>query len=125
MFIDDNEVENYINSKLIQQNLGDCDIVVFNNAVEALKDFIAIDKTSPLDVNLIPELIILNINMPIMNGFEFLAEFKLLSENLRKGMRFFLLTSSSSVIDQDKSKEFDEIVAYITKPLAKENLLDI
>jgi CheY-like chemotaxis protein len=89
------------------------------SALDFLKN---IDKGG-LSEELIPELIFLDINMPYLDGFQFLEQFELLSEETKSKMKILVLTSSLSQGDMDRAAEHPRIMEFVNKPLL-ENVLD-
>jgi response regulator RpfG family c-di-GMP phosphodiesterase len=70
----------------------------------------------------IPEVIFLDLNMPILNGFEFLNALKYLPKELTAGIKVILVTSSSDERDIRKSSEYSRVIQYIIKPIKKIDL---
>ena len=94
---------------------------VFNTGKEAL-EFIK-DKTSGPDIisHTWPDLILLDINMPVMDGFDFLEEFHDLQVPETSKPKIFMLTNSNHPKDMKRAGKFD-VDGYFIKPLTKEKL---
>ncbi|MBX9853506.1 MAG: response regulator [Cytophagaceae bacterium] len=118
LLVDDDGVTNFINHRLIKKlNLTDCiqSAINGNEALRYIKDFI-----SKNDQNC-PELILLDINMPVLDGFEFLDEFQKLNINNRDRVKIIMLTTSTHQKDVLKIAK-DTKIGYINKPLTEEKL---
>ena len=63
--------------------------------------------------------------MPILNGFQFMEEFKVANEKIKKDIQIYMLTSSLSSEDLDRAKLFPEISEYFVKPITLRNLTRI
>jgi CheY-like chemotaxis protein len=72
--------------------------------------------------NILPEVIFLDIDMPLMDGFQFLDEFEKLGSNTKEKCKIVMLTSSINPQDVNKSKNYLYVKKYINKPLSQENL---
>ena len=72
MLVDDNEIDNIINEKIIEANSFADSILVFQTGQEAL-DYLKDNQNNEKDL---PEIVFLDINMPIMDGFQFLEDFE-------------------------------------------------
>lgn len=73
----------------------------------------------------IPEIIFLDINMPIMNGWDFLEELENIKASFPKTPRIYILSSTVDPEDYKRAKTFTEVIDFISKPLSKEFLDDI
>ncbi len=118
MLIDDDQVTNMINKKLITR---DFNVVVsaYTDAQEALGDIEGIINSSTGEM---PDIILLDINMPVMDGWEFLTEFQKLPICATSKCKVFMLTSSIDLEDIEKSKTFTSVSDFISKPLTVDKL---
>jgi CheY-like chemotaxis protein len=122
MLIDDNEIDNLINQKMIEATGFAEKIVVYSGAKGAIEFLRNIEK---LDTKHIPGLIFLDIDMPLMDGFQFLEEFQKLSDIIRESCRIVMLTSSNNPDDIKRSKSNSFVAAYLSKPLSQNALNDL
>jgi len=119
--IDDDEIYIYLIKKSLAALDVEHSINAYANGLEALKGFKAlIDQQQP-----IPEIIFLDINMPIMDGWEFLKGFKEIQALLPNQIPIYIISSSIAAEDKEKAKKFPEIVDYLSKPVELETLESI
>lgn len=85
----------------------------------------AIDHIKARDAVLQPELIFLDINMPGMDGWEFIEHYKLLDNSLQKAMIVVMLTTSDNPDDIARARTQGILSDFKTKPLTKEMLSDV
>lgn len=116
--IDDDKIYHFLLKNLFKQNGIDVASTFFVNGSDAI-DYIK--KNTGEEI--LPDLILLDVNMPIMNGWQFLEEFGKISKDLTKTPTIYMISSSNNEVDINKSKEFDGAVkGYFLKPICKEDL---
>lgn len=122
MLIDDSEIDNMVNAHILSKNNIAKNIIVHSSANDALNYLSKINHNSDF---LIPDVILLDINMPIMNGFGFLVEFEKFDDSLLNKIKVVMLTSSVDPNDIRRSKEYKTVQSFISKPLSIEHLNSI
>lgn len=122
MLVDDNKIDLFVNKKIIENAQIDSNVRTFVRAQSALSFLKIFEKNKEYKTMCIPDIIFLDINMPEMNGFQFLDEFNKL-ENIRdKNIKIYLLSSSTNIHDVIKAKSKRSCVGFISKPLTANNL---
>src|SRR5690606_23152264 len=125
LLVDDDEITNYINSDLIKSLDIAEKISIAYNGKEAL-DYLVKAHESPSEEHIIPDLIFLDINMPVMNGFQFLEDYYYLMGDKKLSTIVTMLTTS--LIKEEVSRALDMVhvvKGYIEKPLTKDIILQI
>ncbi|WP_316812387.1 response regulator [Pedobacter heparinus] len=118
LLIDDNDVDLKINSKLIKiSNLFD-EIVVCQSAEEGLTYL----NQHLSDVQKLPDFILLDIQMPDMDGFDFLEYYKKLPKRLTEKCLIAMLSSTLDFGDIKKAEASQHVVKLLKKPLHAEEL---
>jgi CheY-like chemotaxis protein len=116
LLIDDNYIDNFVTSKLLTNSNFALDIVVRQSPAEAI--------AALREGAVTPDVIFLDLRMPVMNGFEFLNEFDKLT--IEKGhIKIFMLSSSLDPTDIKKSFDNKYITQFLHKPLTKKILEDL
>ncbi|HEY8938107.1 MAG TPA: response regulator [Cyclobacteriaceae bacterium] len=121
--IDDDLLNNMICKITLEMALGAVQVETFSNAEVAL-DFIRLNYDDADNDDGVT-LILLDINMPIMSGWEFLDSFDAFSEDIKKQFRIYLLSSSVDDRDKEKAKQNKNVIDYLSKPLSKDMVKQI
>ncbi len=126
LLIEDNHLTNIFNEKLISKlDMAEC-VQVAENGQEGLDYILQRGKFAGNGSSFPrPELIFLDINTPVMNGWEFLQEFSRLPEAQREKIVIVMLTTSPNPDDERKAKHSGIVSGYKLKPLSKEVLSEI
>jgi CheY-like chemotaxis protein len=116
--IDDDPIINLIHTKIITKST-DFQVTVYTNAQQAVEQFDVWFNSAP---DQLPDVIFLDINMPVMDGWEFLEAFQKMSDAAHRHCKVFMLTSSIDSHDMEKSKRYQSVYDFISKPLTAEKL---
>ncbi|MCZ6693634.1 MAG: response regulator [Bacteroidetes bacterium] len=121
MLVDDNDTDNFISRRIIEISKFASDVEIKNSGKSAL-EYLEINKENP---DLLPEIIFLDINMPIVDGFVFLYEFENFNDLVKNKCKVIILSSSDNMRDINKIINNDHVIKFITKPLTETALNSI
>lgn len=124
MLIDDNEIDNLINQKMIEAASITENIYTHTGAKSAIEFLKNMEKLDVSD-KVLPDVIFLDIDMPLMDGFQFLDEFEKLANNTKGKCKIVMLTSSINPQDFNRSKKYDNVKLYLNKPLSHESIQNL
>jgi CheY-like chemotaxis protein len=119
LLVDDDSIANFLIERIVQSTGLARHISKALNGKEALKVFAEHGNGSSL-----PEVVLLDLNMPIMNGFEFIQAYKNLDFQEKDHVLIILVTSSNNPVDIEKARELG-IKYYLTKPISADTIKGI
>jgi CheY-like chemotaxis protein len=111
--IDDDNIYQIIVNKIIQKSEMFSEISSFKNGKEAINAV----SNSLNSKESFPDIILLDINMPIMDGWEFMEELQILKPSINKQIIVYIVSSSIAVEDKNKAKTYPDILGYLSKPV--------
>lgn len=121
MLVDDNDTDNFISKRIIEITKFANSVEIKNSGKSALE---YLEKHKD-DADKLPDIIFLDINMPIVDGFVFLYEFEKFSDLVKQKCKVIILSSSDNKRDIDKIVNNDHVIRFITKPLTENALSEI
>jgi CheY-like chemotaxis protein len=119
MIVDDNPIDQLITEYILKLNHKKGDIIVMTSANAAL-EYLALNANVP---EALPSLIFLDLDMPVMNGFDFLQRFKEYADEVKEGCRIVVVTASEVIADIEKMKSDPHVIKLIAKPLHRHSLV--
>ena len=122
LLVDDDEINNFISIKLIKKALVNTEIMACLNGKFAIDQLLELQQQGP---EKLPDYILLDINMPIMNGWEFLDEFNRLNIDPQGKCKIYIISSSVFSNDINKARSYPLVKDFISKPLNVEKITEL
>jgi CheY-like chemotaxis protein len=119
--IDDDDIYVFLTKKTILKVREDVDVEVFSDGLQAITHL----KEVQGQPDLLPDVIFLDLNMPVMDGWGFLKEYQDLAPAFARRNELYIVSSSISPHEIERSKSIPEVSEFIIKPLVKEKFLEI
>ena len=116
MLIDDSEIDLFIHRRFLELCNFSNELVTYKSAESALDSLKNLNGDNP------PNIIFLDLNMPVVDGFSFLNLFTGLPEKIRNHSRIVVLTSSNSVTDREQVFLYKNVIHMITKPMKQSDI---
>jgi len=121
LLLDDEDIFNFLSEEVIHQVNPDYQCEVFSESEIALNYI-----SSQIQQNLpVPDVILIDIRMPGMNGFDFLESIQQYSESSLKNTVAYILSSSLDLRDHNRAGNFSMVKGFESKPLSEEMVRDI
>ncbi len=121
MLVDDNDTDNFISKRIIEITKFAKRVEVKNSGKSAL-DYL---RENQDNIDDLPNLIFLDINMPIVDGFVFLYEFEKFNDAIKDKCKVIILSSSDNKRDIDKIVNNNHVIKFVTKPLTETALEEV
>lgn len=118
MIIDDNLVDLYIISRIITKNNFSKNVLHYTEAEEAMKYL----QENQDNISKLPQIIFVDIYMPLMSGFEFLEAYDTLSPTLKNYCKAYVISSTIDNEDIARSSRNKNVVCFHVKPITKDFL---
>lgn len=118
MIIDDNSIDLYIASRIITKNNFGESVLIYSAAEEALKYL----QENHDNFSMLPQIIFVDIYMPLMTGFEFLEAYDKLPSILKNYCKVFIISSTIDDNDIAKANSNENVVGFLIKPINKDFL---
>jgi len=116
--IDDDTIYQFILTSIINKNKLAKNILSFSDGERAI-EYLTNNK---MKKEKIPDILFLDVNMPIMDGWMFIEEYAAIKKDITKKITVFMLSSSVNPIDIERAGEISEISKYIIKPIKFEEV---
>ncbi|ANH80955.1 hypothetical protein A8C56_08135 [Niabella ginsenosidivorans] len=117
--VDDDPVYKMIVQRMLAEHESNPGVSLFENGRDAFNNLRDAPGTA------LPDIILLDIEMPVLDGWGFMDAFRRLSEEKRKGIKIYIVTSSVANEDVYKARAYPEITAYISKPVTRSKINSI
>lgn len=119
--VDDDEIFVFLTTKMIEQSKLVDLIKIFENGLEALVFL----KENLNNIESLPDIILLDLSMPIMDGWQFLEEYVKINPIIGKTITIYICSSSISPDDISRAKVINEVSDFIIKPMTKDKLVEM
>jgi CheY-like chemotaxis protein len=121
--IDDDMIYQFLAREVIEYTNMANKIMFFSNGEKALQFIVNTIDNNDLDA--LPDIIFLDINMPVMDGWEFLDAYAQIKPKIGKKIVIYMVSSSTDIRDLDRAKAITEVSDYIIKPVSSKQLESI
>ena len=121
LIIDDSKMDRFISETVIEKTSFARHVVSYSTVADGL-NYLQSLISAP---EKLPQVIFLDVNLPAMDGFDFLDNFLKLSEDVQKRCTVFMVSATSSVANLERIKEYPVVRKFFNKPLTPEILKDV
>lgn len=125
LLVDDDETTNYVNKRLLTRLKVAREVKIMTNGEEAMAYLQRITDGTGEPEEVIPDLIFLDIKMPVMDGFSFLEAYEKANLRGKNQVVILMLTSSASFYDLERLKQYQKVKKHISKALTEGDVRDL
>ena len=122
MLIDDSSIELFASQKSIEKEVVDSETITFIRAKTALAYLHSLSTLDKLDSDFVPDIILVDLHMPEMDGFEFLKAVENLYQGFLLKTRIYVLSSSLNISEINNAQSHTACDGFINKPLNGEKI---
>ncbi len=119
VLIDDSDIDLFIQRRFLEVYNFSNELLLYKSAEEAL------GWLQNLNGDAAPDVIFLDLNMPEVDGFSFLKNFRELPDKIKEKSKIVVLTSSNSSKDREQAFAFKNVIQFITKPLKQTDIEEL
>lgn len=119
--IDDDEVFVFLTKKLIARSGLEVTVETYINGQDAIEQLQSLAE----DENALPDIILLDLNMPVMDGWEFLKAYEDINFSNPNKIHLYIVTSSISPYEVERAKQIPAVQEFIVKPMVKDKFIDL
>lgn len=119
--IDDDDLFSFLISEYLKESKKEITLTKYSSGTSALHQL----RQSIDHAELLPDIIFLDLNMPIMDGWEFIDEFEVIRKKLNNTIKLYVFSSTISPVDIERAKEIKTITEFIIKPASAEKINSI
>ena len=121
LIVDDDKLFVFLTKKTINGTKISTNVTEFTDGQEAIEYL----KQNAVNRDALPDIIFLDLSMPIMDGWEFIEEYKQVKPQMNKDIKLFIFSSSISPHDIERAKNIGEVSDFIIKPLVSEKFVEM
>jgi CheY-like chemotaxis protein len=119
--VDDDLIYQFTTKKIIESTKLVEKIITFSDGEKAIEFFYALSENA-VDT---PDIVLLDINMPIMDGWDFLKEYVMIKPKLSKKITIYLVSSSVHDTDVERAKQMSDVTDYVIKPVTRDKFIEM